>query len=249
MYKRGFVMRFRFLKSGFTLAEVLVTLGIIGIVASMTIPTLATKIQHKILQNEFKKMYADLNVASRLFYATEEMSVHDYDVMTVTSSRGDTVLAKYMSYFKGTTKSSEKRYDYFDFSHNIKQKSLAGYTSLGYTCDESNVIQDVNGRIFNMDNSSYNMPFGPKICVDINGTKRPNRLGYDRFVFVFAEDNSVVPYTGSSFWGLSENETDLEEIKKRCNYSTGTNGNSCAYFAVRNQSPTGNGDYWNDFLK
>ena len=70
-------MRFSFLKSGFTLAEVLVTLGIIGIVASMTIPTLATKIQHKILQNEFKKMYADLNVASRLFYATEEMSVHD----------------------------------------------------------------------------------------------------------------------------------------------------------------------------
>lgn len=242
-------MRFSFFRSGFTLAEVLVTLGIIGIVASMTIPTLATKIQHKILQNEFKKMYADLNVASRLFYATEEMSVHDYDVMTVTSSREDTVLAKYMSYFKGTTKSSEKRYDYFDFSHNIKQKSLAGYTSLGYTCDESNVIQDVNGRIFNMDNSSYNMPFGPKICVDINGTKRPNRLGYDRFVFVFAEDNSVVPYTGSSFWGLSENETDLEEIKKRCNYSTGTNGNSCAYFAVRNQSPTGNGDYWNDFLK
>lgn len=232
----------------FTLAEVLITLGIIGVVAAMTIPTLTTKIQHKILQNEFKKMYSDLNNAARLFYVSEDITVHDYDAMTATSSRGDIILAKYMSYFKGTTKSSDKRYDYFDASHNIKQKNLNGSTYLAYTCDESNVIQDVNGRIFDMDNSSYNMPFGPKICVDINGTKAPNRLGYDRFVFVFTEDNNVVPYTGSNFWGISENVTDVEEIKTRCNHSSGTNGNSCAYFALRNQSPDGDGDYWNDFI-
>ena len=239
-----------FKNKAFTLAEVLITLGIIGVVAVMTIPTLAANIQHKILQNEFKKMYSDLNNAAKLFYASEDMTVHDYDVMMAAyAPRGDVILAKYMSFFSGTTKSSDKKYANFDKSHNIKQKNLKGYTDLAYTCDESNVIQDVNGRIFDMDNSSYNMPFGPKICVDINGTKAPNRLGYDRFVFVFTEDNNVVPYTGSSFWELSENVTDVEEIKTRCNYSSGANGNSCAYFALRNQSPDGKGDYWHDFLK
>lgn len=32
---------------GFTLAEVLITLGIIGVVATMTIPTLCTKILYR----------------------------------------------------------------------------------------------------------------------------------------------------------------------------------------------------------
>ena len=35
-------------KSGFTLAEVLITLGIIGVVAAMTIPTLIEKINTKL---------------------------------------------------------------------------------------------------------------------------------------------------------------------------------------------------------
>ena len=34
-------------KAGFTLAEVLITLGIIGVVAAMTIPTLMTAYQKK----------------------------------------------------------------------------------------------------------------------------------------------------------------------------------------------------------
>lgn len=42
-------------KEGFTLAEVLITLGIIGIVAALTIPTLVAKFQEKALVSQFKK--------------------------------------------------------------------------------------------------------------------------------------------------------------------------------------------------
>ena len=48
-------------KAAFTLAEVLITLGIIGVVAAMTIPTLISKYQEKVLENHFKKSYAMLN--------------------------------------------------------------------------------------------------------------------------------------------------------------------------------------------
>ncbi|MDE6139089.1 MAG: type II secretion system GspH family protein, partial [Candidatus Gastranaerophilales bacterium] len=44
--------------SGFTLAEVLITLGIIGIVAAMTIPTLMTKIQKQKLEAQLKETYS-----------------------------------------------------------------------------------------------------------------------------------------------------------------------------------------------
>ena len=47
-------------RAAFTLAEVLITLGIIGIVAAMTIPTLISKYQTKALETGFKKSYAML---------------------------------------------------------------------------------------------------------------------------------------------------------------------------------------------
>ena len=43
---------------GFTLAEILITLGIIGIVAALTIPTISKNIQQAVLKNQFKKFYS-----------------------------------------------------------------------------------------------------------------------------------------------------------------------------------------------
>ena len=63
---------------GFTLAEVLITLGIIGVVAAMTIPTLMANLRAEKLKSQFEKTYADLNVASRAFYADNDISFRDY---------------------------------------------------------------------------------------------------------------------------------------------------------------------------
>ena len=53
-------------KIGFTLAEVLITLGIIGVVAAVTIPTLISNYQKQALFSQFKKTYANLNQAWKL---------------------------------------------------------------------------------------------------------------------------------------------------------------------------------------
>lgn len=45
---------------GFTLAEVLITLGIIGVVAALTIPTLIAKYQEKVLITAAKKSYSTI---------------------------------------------------------------------------------------------------------------------------------------------------------------------------------------------
>ena len=52
--------------SGFTLAEVLITLGIIGVVAAMVIPTLISNIQGAVFRAKFKKTVATLNQAVKL---------------------------------------------------------------------------------------------------------------------------------------------------------------------------------------
>ena len=50
-------------KCAFTLAEVLITLGIIGVVAAMTMPSLISHYRHKVLETQFKKAYSVLSQA------------------------------------------------------------------------------------------------------------------------------------------------------------------------------------------
>ena len=50
-------------KKGFTLAEVLITLGIIGIVAAMTMPSLIQNHQKRVTAERLKKMYTTLRTA------------------------------------------------------------------------------------------------------------------------------------------------------------------------------------------
>jgi len=58
------------MKKAFTLAEVLITLGIIGIVAAMTLPTLISRNEEKVAVNKLKKFYSTMSQAYL-------MSVHD----------------------------------------------------------------------------------------------------------------------------------------------------------------------------
>ena len=55
--------RFTSKKVAFTLAEVLITLGIIGIVAAMTMPALIQKNNNKVVETRLKKFYSAINQA------------------------------------------------------------------------------------------------------------------------------------------------------------------------------------------
>ena len=56
-------------KAAFTLAEVLITLGIIGIVAAMTLPTVITNVQKKVVENQLKVFNTTINNAFRMAQA------------------------------------------------------------------------------------------------------------------------------------------------------------------------------------
>lgn len=51
------------MKKAFTLAEVLITLGIIGVVAALTLPVLINKYQEHVTVNKFKKFYSIMSQA------------------------------------------------------------------------------------------------------------------------------------------------------------------------------------------
>lgn len=67
------------MKKSFTLAEVLITLGIIGIIAAMTLPALIAKYQQMVLINMWKKHYASLQNAFSMVLADNDYSLGAYD--------------------------------------------------------------------------------------------------------------------------------------------------------------------------
>ncbi len=54
------------MKKAFTLAEVLITLGIIGVVAAMTLPTLIQDYKNKVVETRLAHFYSVMNQAIRL---------------------------------------------------------------------------------------------------------------------------------------------------------------------------------------
>ena len=54
------------MKNAFTLAEVLITLGIIGVVAAITLPSLTAKYQKQLMINQLKTAYSILSNALTL---------------------------------------------------------------------------------------------------------------------------------------------------------------------------------------
>lgn len=251
--KSGGFMKF----FGFTLAEVLITLGIIGVVAAMTIPNLNNHLRGKKLQSQFMKTYSELNQAARNFYAQTDMPFRDYQDSIAGDKPDSTIwdstksLELFMSYFKGVSQNTGLGARAYDTKYNIKNLNINNKFIDSYPCDRSIVFTDMVGRDYVMDDIAvyYNVDFGPKICVDINGKNKPNKWGVDRFVFVFTEDNAVIPYTGRDAYNLNKNLTLDTEIAKYCNSSMTNVAHTCAYFALKNKSPDGKGNYWYDFLR
>ena len=248
-----------FQKSAFTMAEVLITIGIIGIVAAMTMPTVINNAQNRELQAQLKKTYSELNQMSQLFYTEYGMSVPEFTA--VYSGWKLFVNGIFQKYFKISNKVDDWRFDDIDpDSGNIYDTMpYRLYTlSKGKTdpiCDVSGYYSDISGRyyLFNDNNGSPNEN-GPIICVDINGPKGPNMYGKDFFLFVFTTDGYVIP--------MGQEHINNKVVNGRLNFN-GVNigpdfcktsgGNvyntTCAYYAIADVNPQGNGTYWKDFLK
>ena len=61
-----FTSHFSLKSAAFTLAEVLITLGIIGVVAALTLPTLTSNYRKKVVATRLKKFYSNINQAIAL---------------------------------------------------------------------------------------------------------------------------------------------------------------------------------------
>lgn len=90
-------------KKGFTLAEVLITLGIIGIVAAMTLPTLIGKYQEKVTMTKVKKAYSIINQAYQKASYDKSGTINTWDC-----DNGKCIYEFFTKYFNNIRTCGEK---------------------------------------------------------------------------------------------------------------------------------------------
>ena len=152
-------------KSAFTMAEVLITLGILGIVIAMTLPLIISHYQKKQTTTQLKKVYSTLKQATE-FAKYKYGNVEDWDYNLDENTFLQTYYAPYL---RTIINKESNTYEYTDLSgkeHTQKRPTL--------------VLED-GTYIFIIIVKAYNNPF--HIAVDINGNKSPNKIGRDLFVF------------------------------------------------------------------
>lgn len=148
----------------FTLAEVLITLGIVGVVAAMTMPTLIADYQKQVTVNKLKKTYSVLSQAIKLSEndnGSMKEWVYRYGYQDPNPSTFGTYIAPYL---KAELIRKEDH-----LIHTIDNKSMGLAGNWYYTPDGTGYLEFVASYYYN-------------IYIDINGEKAPNRLGRDVFV-------------------------------------------------------------------
>ena len=224
-------------KVAFTLAEVLITLGIIGVVAALTLPSVIQNYKKQEVLSRLKKSYAVIE-------QTVKMAEKDYGTITTWPEWSDSeaVLHKYfVPYLSGVkefgkTKSVEIALCYdqnssmtFDnvFKYYSQYVWWTGiHISNPFSAGETSSIALSDGTCIGLNPETDSLGIKPKmIFVDVNGSRRgPNVAGKDLFFFYINSDDFVKP------WGDGYQEVLLKNL---CNSQSSSQGYTCAARIIR----------------
>ncbi|MDD3237985.1 MAG: type II secretion system protein [Candidatus Gastranaerophilales bacterium] len=178
--------------TAFTLAEVLITLVIIGIIAAMTIPSLLNKTNEQETITAVKKAYSTLSRAHGLVLSQDSFDIADYGGYYDATMAYAGYITQYLNINKKCGRMNEYNSGCFP---SVTYKNLDGSSgsTFGGTYFYTLQLTDGMSLAINLLASSYlSFPAFGTITVDINGDKYPNTFGKDLFSFIIHKD-SIVP--------------------------------------------------------
>lgn len=213
-------------KNAFTLAEVLITLGIIGVVAAMTLPALISLYQKKLVETRLEQTYSIMSQALKMAeadYGDSQYWMRDsagpYGDNNDLHKVMDTFFQTYLTpYLKGSVYNKLDGYGLTKYGYDIR--SIPNL--------QINSIMRLNNGIFLFGNVNIGRQgvVSVRILIDINGPKSPNVLGRDVFEMLFSLYDGILFMSGErsvTGYGLTYNKIiKYSDIYQSC--KNGGNG-------------------------
>ena len=218
-------------KFGFTLAETLIAMAIVGVIASITIPTIVKENQKKVWANSLATAVGDFENAMTTYLITENANClteteawKDENKDDISEALKDRITLK---------KVGDNWQDYYKILKPLYQKTNA----------DAKLIVNMNFREYNNFSSgafagipyetkknityfiqvqkpNVKIPKGniqrlqkvvARVMIDIIAKKEPNRIGRDVFFYILGHDGYLFPYQSlgitDSYMGGCETET------------------------------------------
>ena len=176
------------MKKGFTLAEVLITLGVIGVVAALTLPNVLQNFRERTYVASLQKAYNSVSNAVVGLMAAEQ--VDDLGQSSLANQEGlDKFLYKYLKVVKdcGTSTGDciNGSYETVERTSSYSPYNIAPQYSGSMHC----VVLDSGAGVCASPYSTY---FESAIfMIDTNATKGPNINGRDFWVLIANADGRV----------------------------------------------------------
>lgn len=211
--------------SAFTLAEVLITLAIIGIVAALTLPALTHNTQEKEFHTAWKKSFSNLSQATKLIVQDKGGNLTNVCTDTYIHQCARDWFADHLSVQKkcslgideGCWPNDAHAQNGSDFTKNsaalvLNNGTLITFLSYPVDCSYN------NGRI---SDPHY---ICTRIFVDVNGLKKPNVVGKDIYEAELTSNN-LLPSGNQYDWNHSAIGADC---------SSDATGESCSAYYLYN---------------
>lgn len=188
---------------GFTLAEVLITLGIIGIVAAMTIPSLINNAQNTQYISAWKKAFSEISQAYKMAVTDNGAGYGVYGVLCSSpgTCTGNAKFSAIQPYLKATKVCNGNTFGNCWATNGVKpDSSISGGTAFKLSGQNARLGFVTNdGMFLILYSDNYSM-----VAVDTNGNKGPNEWGKDALMLII-DDVTVTPVGTNDLTGNSVN--------------------------------------------
>lgn len=218
-------------KFAFTLAEVLITLGIIGVVAAMTMPSLIQSYKEKATVTAVKQSYSIFAQALKM------VTIDNPDLSALTDSKlsakeNSQIMFNEISKHIKKVKSCDvdKKCMGNTYYLNLNNEKVSNWDTY------NNLVTGVlaNGTSFWIlslpASISGEETYAGQIGIDINGNKRPNKFGVDFFWFTFNKNGELFAGRGQGPGGTYWN---CELSPSNSNWS---NGYGCSEWIITHEN-------------
>lgn len=194
-------------KFGFTLAEVMITLGIIGVVAALTLPALYTDAQSA-------QIGPKLGKAASVFEQANQAMLNDNNADAVSDVYNTAVKDNDSTFDYMTELSNYMTISPYNGGRYFLSKDGNGFSGVVFDSANNLCWQSKDGALYFV--NFWNSPRGANttphnqrigaVVIDLNGESGPNEWGSDIFPFYLYDDGTLDP-NGSVRSGGSWRET------------------------------------------
>lgn len=196
-------------KRGFTLAEVLIAMALIGVISALTLPTFISNSRNRANAAKLSSTVNSVETAFQTMMASQ--AEDDFSQTSFGQNRDDASLGEFLKLNGDADSLQDIGYNDMPFTQISNEGFNPGVSQVFITKNGAVLVLNVSPQNLDADTvrrlgGSVTSSMG-ELFIDVNGSALPNKVGRDVFCFRIGDDGMLYP-AGSLNYSILATSTD-----------------------------------------